>query len=88
MTNMKNYLKNVVNPEEITGTSKKYEFEFTATETLTYKKTMEVIATNEEDAEDIAEQMCENAEIDFNDGDVYDGTGFDDYECELTGESD
>jgi len=88
MTNMKKYLKNVVNPEDITGTSKRFEFEFTGSETLTYKKTMEVIATNEEDAQDKAEQMCDDGDVDFADCDVYDGSGFDEIECELMDELD
>ena len=89
MTNMKKYLKNVANPEDITGTSKKFEFEFTGHETVTFKKTMEIIAKDEDDAEEIAERMCDDNEIDFRDGDVYDeGSGFEDIECELMDEVD
>ena len=38
MTNIKKYLKNVANTEDITGTSKKFELEFTAREAIIYKK--------------------------------------------------
>lgn len=85
---MHKYLKNVANPEDITGTSKKFEFEFTAVETLTYKKSIEIIAKDEDDAQDIAEQMCDDQGVDFADCDVYDGSGFDDFECEWVGEVD
>ena len=85
---MHKYLKNVANPEDITGTSKKFEFEFTAIESVTYKKSIEIIAKDEDDAQDIAEQMCDNSEVEFDDGDVYDSDGFNDIECEYEGEVD
>ena len=88
MTNIKKYLKNVANPEDITGTSKKWEFEFTARETVVYKRTMEIIAKDEDDAMDIADSMCDNREIDFDDNDVYDTEGIEEIECECMDEVD
>ena len=88
MTIIKKYLRNVANPEAITGTSKKWEIEFTGSETVTYKKTMEIIAKDEDDAESVAEQMCDNGEVDFADCDMNDSDGFDEVECENMGEVD
>ena len=88
MTNMHKYLKNVANPADITGTSKKWEYEFTAKETVIYKKTLEIIAQDEDDAQDTAEQMCEDNCIDFDDTDEYDTEGFDEIECECVDELD
>jgi hypothetical protein len=87
MTNIQKYLKNVINPEDITGTSKKYEFNFKASETVHYSKPIEIIATSEADAEIIAEQMCDDSVVCFTDDDIVDSDGFEDfeseYECEL-----
>ena len=88
MTNMKKYLKNVANPEDITGTSKKFEFEFTGQESVTYKKTIEIVAVDEDDAQEIAEQMCDDSEVGFDDRDMYDSDGFNEIECENMGEVD
>ena len=85
---MKKYLRNVANPADITGTSKKWAFEFSAKETVEYRKEVEIIATDDNDADDIAERMCDNGEIDFAECDEYDTEGFDEIECENMGEVD
>ena len=85
---MKKYLQNVANPADITGTSKKFAFEFTAKETVVYRKEVEIIAKDDEDAENIAERMCDNGEMDFAECDEYDTEGFDEIEYEGMGEVD
>ena len=85
---MKKYLRNVANPADITGTSKKWVFEFSAKETVEYRKEVEIIAQDEDDAQNKAECMCDNGEIDFAECDEYDTEGFNEIECDNIGEVD
>ena len=59
-TDMKKYLQDVENPEDITGLSKKYNVTITGTELSFYCKTLNVIAQDEDDADDIARQIYED----------------------------
>ena len=56
-------LQDVVNPDDITGTTKKFEVTVSGSTTIDMVKTVEVLAHSGEEAEEIVERLYNDAEI-------------------------
>ena len=67
MTDMEKYL-DVENPDDVTGLTKKYNVEITGQKTYFYRKDLEILALNEDDAEQKARDIFEDDyDHEFND---------------------
>jgi len=59
MTDMEKHL-DVENPDDVTGLTKKYSVEITGQKTYFYRKDLEILALNEDDAEQKARDIFED----------------------------
>ena len=60
---LKKVLQDVVNPDDITGTTKKFEVTVSGSTVIDMVKTVEVLAHSGEEAEAIVERLYNDAEI-------------------------
>ena len=82
---MKKYLQDVENPDDVTGLTKKYNVEITGQKTYWYTKDIEVLALDEDEAEEKAREIFENEyRHEFNPDEAnYDGDEPDDLEFKV-----